>query len=425
MLTFRLKQHLKLGFKSLLRHPLRSILTMLGIVFGVGAVVSMLAVGEGASYESQQRIKRLGSQNIIIKSIKPAVEDKKNSPTRGISSAIYGLTYKDAERIQSTISGIDVLIPVREVRQDIWNGPRKVDGMVKGTIPWYVKITGQRIKRGRFITQVDMAQNLPVCVITSALQNKLFPYEDPLNKTIKITGIFYRVIGVLETFAPAGQQNNTIFDNAFQVFIPLTIARERFGKTILKIKPGSFEAETVELHQILVKITDIDNVLSVSDVIHNLLKQYHSKEDFEMIVPLKMLEEIKRSARMFSIVLGMIAAISLLVGGIGIMNIMLANVTERTREIGIRRAIGAKKRDIVAQFLSETVVMSVVGGVLGLGVGVVLPLVITYFTEMKVIFTSWSLILSFSISAIVGLIFGIYPAYRAANMDPIEALRHS
>ena len=411
---FKIKRHLKLGFKSLLRHPLRSVLTMLGMVFGVGAVVAMLAVGEGASYESQQRIRGLGSQNIIIRSIKPSIEEKKSGSSHAVSSAVYGLTYKDAERIKSTVSGIEVLIPVREIRQDIWNGPRKADGLVRGTVPWYVAITGQKIKRGRFITSVDMDGCLPVCVITTALRHALFPYEDPLNKTVKISAVFYRVIGVLETSDADDQQ----------VFIPFTTARERFGKTILKIKSGSFEAETVELHQIFVKVTHIENVVSVADVIRNLLDRYHPKEDFEMIVPLRLLEEIKRSARMFSLVLGMIAAISLLVGGIGIMNIMLANVTERTREIGIRRAIGANKRDIVAQFLSETVVLSLLGGVLGLGIGIVLPLAITFFTGMKVIFTPWSLILAFSISAIEGVVFGIYPAYRAANMDPIEALRH-
>jgi putative ABC transport system permease protein len=192
----------------------------------------------------------------------------------------------------------------------------------------------------------------------------------------------------------------------------------------LKIKAGSFERETVELNLIFVKVGKIEDVIPVAEVIRGLLKKYHQKMDYEIIVPLKLLEEIQRNARMFSLVLGMIAAISLLVGGIGIMNIMLANVTERTREIGIRRALGAKKRDIIVQFMSETLVLSLGGGILGLGVGVALPLVIQWITGMKVIFALWALILAFSISAIAGLISGIYPAIRAANLDPIVALRH-
>jgi len=424
-MLFRFKRHLKLGFKSLLRHPLRSVLTMLGIVFGVGAVVAMLAVGEGASFESQERIKRLGSRNIIINSVKPAVEEKKTGSTHAVTSAVYGLTYKDAERIQSTVPGIEVMIPVRETRQDIWHGPRKVDGLVRGTVPWYLKITGENVKRGRFISQVDMTQHLPVCVITDKVQDKLFPYTDPIHRTVRINGVFYRVIGVLESSGSALEKNAGASGGPLQVFIPFTTARERFGRTILKIKSGSFEAETVELHQILAKVADIEQVPAVSEVIRTLLDRYHGKKDFEMIVPLKLLEEIRKSARMFSLVLGMIAAISLLVGGIGIMNIMLANVTERTREIGIRRALGAKRIDITAQFLSETIVLAVVGGLLGLGVGTALPLLINFLTGMVVIFKFWSLALAFSISALVGLIFGIYPAYRAAAMDPIEALRHS
>ena len=424
MILFRLKRTFKLGFKSLLRHLLRSILTMLGIVFGVGAVVAMLAVGEGASYESQERIKRLGSQNIIIRSVKPPEEETGSSSGHGMQVAVYGLTYRDAERFQSTVPGSEIVIPVREIRNDIWREHRKINGRVLGTVPWYFKTVGQELRKGRFLNTVDMHNRDPVCVIGHGISEKLFPYEDPIDRKIKVGPDFYRVVGILQPSGGGTEETSIITDTNSAVLLPLTTARSRFGKTILERKAGSFEAETVELHMIIVKVDNISNVLPASEVIQNLLKRYHDKQDWEMIVPLQLLEEIRRSARMFSLVLGTIAAISLLVGGIGIMNIMLASVTERTREIGIRRALGAKKRDIIVQFLSETVVLSLFGGVLGLGVGIVLPLLIEFFTGMKVIFTLWSLILAFTISAMIGVVFGMYPARRAADMDPIEALRH-
>jgi putative ABC transport system permease protein len=235
---------------------------------------------------------------------------------------------------------------------------------------------------------------------------------------------FYRVVGVLEPSTGGTEEMSAITDTGSAVFIPITTARSRFGSTDVERSSDSIKVETVELHMIIVKVMDVDKVVLASEMIKRLLGRNHKKQDYEIIVPLQLLEEIKRSAQMFSLVLGMIAAISLLVGGIGIMNIMLASVTERTREIGIRRALGAKRRDIIIQFLTEAVLLSLCGGVLGLGMGIVLPLLIELFTGMKVIFTAWSLILAFSISALVGLIFGIYPASRAARMDPIEALRH-
>ena len=209
-----------------------------------------------------------------------------------------------------------------------------------------------------------------------------------------------------------------------RIYIPLTTARSRFGDTTMKFSSGGREFEKVLLHQATVKIGHEENVLETAEAIRTLLKRFHKKQDFELIVPLELLNQAKRTKRIFNIVLGSIAAISLLVGGIGIMNIMLASVTERTREIGIRRALGAKKRDIIVQFLAETVLLSASGGVLGVLLGVGLPIVVSYFTKMRTSVTPWSLALAFGISAAVGIIFGLYPAQRAADLDPIEALRH-
>jgi putative ABC transport system permease protein len=206
--------------------------------------------------------------------------------------------------------------------------------------------------------------------------------------------------------------------------VPLSSAKSRFGELLIRHSTGSFEAERVELHELTVQINDLDAVAEIAAIIAADLNRTHDKEDYEMTVPLTLLNQAKRSKRMFSIVLATIAGISLLVGGIGIMNIMLASVTERTREIGIRRAMGARRRDIISQFLIETVILSGIGGLLGVALGVTIPFIIEAVADMDTIIVFWSPLLAFSISAIVGVIFGIYPAMRAANMDPVEALRH-
>jgi len=208
------------------------------------------------------------------------------------------------------------------------------------------------------------------------------------------------------------------------VYIPLSTLRTRFGETIYKRSTGSFSAERVELHRIVLKMVDTDAVLTAEAQIKALLGRFHEQNDWELIVPLQLLREAEATKRMFNIVLGSIAAISLLVGGIGIMNIMLATVTERTREIGVRRALGAKRRDIVQQFLIETMVLSVLGGLIGVILGITVPLTVSYFTDLKIVVTVWSVLIAFGISGLTGIVFGIYPASQAANLDPIEALRH-
>ena len=216
--------------------------------------------------------------------------------------------------------------------------------------------------------------------------------------------------------------NNAATPN--RMFIPLTTARMRYGEILRKRRTGSFEQERVALHEVTVKVVDRDEVVNISHAIEALLERNHKKKDYEIVVPLELLKRAERTKQIFNIVLGSIAAISLLVGGIGIMNIMLASVTERTREIGIRRAMGAKRRDIIIQFLVETVMLSGAGGLIGVVLGIAIPYVVTYFSAMVTIVTFWSPLIAFTISALVGVIFGIYPAVRAANMDPVEALRH-
>jgi putative ABC transport system permease protein len=238
---------------------------------------------------------------------------------------------------------------------------------------------------------------------------------------------YYRVIGVME---PRGkgvkldENENGKSSAPNQMFIPLETARTRYGEVLMKERQGSFEAERVALHELTVKVAASSDVVAVADAIRNVMDRNHQKKDYDMVVPLELLKRAERTKQIFNIVLGSIAAISLLVGGIGIMNIMLASVTERTREIGIRRALGANRRDIVIQFLVETVILSGSGGLLGVALGLAIPWFVSYFAGMVTIVTFWSPIVAFSISAMVGVAFGLYPAIRAAQMDPVEALRH-
>ena len=426
-LSFQFLTTVRLGIKSLMLHKLRSALTMLGIIFGVCSVIAMLAIGEGASYEAQQAIKKLGSQNIIIRSVKPPEDSKQSGSRRGFAIE-YGLTYDDGARIQSTIPGIVRVLPVRIIRENVRFARTAISSQVIGTLPTYLDIVGLDIVRGRFITAADEINHENVCVLTTGLAQRLFPYQDPLTESIKINSSYYRVVGLVreknmpEQRTQAGKMEGEPLDN--NVYITLGAARSRFGEVLIRRTAGSFEAEKVELHQITVQMRDLASVEAADPQIKNLLSHFHRKTDYETIVPLQLLRQAEQTKRIFNIVLGSIAAISLLVGGIGIMNIMLATVTERTREIGIRRALGAKRRHITMQFLVETVVLSVGGGLVGVIVGVIAPLIVSHLTTMKTIVTLWSVLVAFCISGAIGIIFGLYPAKSAAELDPIEALRH-
>ncbi|MBI5775494.1 MAG: ABC transporter permease [Verrucomicrobia bacterium] len=421
---------IELGVKSLLLHKMRSALTMLGIIFGVCSVIAMLAIGEGASYEAQQAIKKLGSNNILIRSVK-ASEDTKSAGGGNRSWAVeYGLTYKDAARMQTTVPGVKRVLPMRIIRDSIRFGQNSVEGQIIGTHPIYPEIAGMEIVRGRFLADTDETYMNNVCVITVGLAERLFPYQDPIEEEIRVGGDYYSVVGMVRETSTeqkrpqsgGGASPGQALDS--NIYIPLSAARSRFGETIIRRSAGTFEAERVELHQVTLQMEDIDAVEAAVPQIEALLEKFHSKRDYELIVPLQLLRQAEQTKKIFNIVLGSIAAISLIVGGIGIMNIMLATVTERTREIGVRRALGARKKDIVTQFLVETVVLSVGGGLIGVVIGVIAPFVVEHLTEMKTIITWWSVLIAFTISGLVGVVFGLYPASRAADLSPIEALRH-
>jgi len=428
------KRTMKLGVKSLWMHRLRSALTMLGIVFGVCSVIAMLAIGEGASREAQEMIARLGSTNLIVETVEPP-EERADTSNTGRQMRSYGLTYKDAESIRNSLPDVEVVVPIREIDQEARYGSRKVAIKILGTIPWYTEVSPIHIVHGRFLSSIDLHQQQSVCVVDEQLVNGLFGFDDPLGKDIRIRGNCYRVVGVAGTppvggkrsdsapAAPAamGSQSGT----TGSVYLPLSTAKSRFTELSASFTGGSQSIEKVQLQKITVKVKSTDQVLPMRDILDTLLARLHKvKKDYRIIVPLELLYQARRTQRIFSIVLGSIAAISLLVGGIGIMNIMLATVSERTREIGIRRALGATKRAIIVQFLSETLMLTFIGGVLGIVLGSLIPFMVTHFGHMPTVITGISLLLAFGISGAVGVIFGLYPAYRAANMDPIESLRH-
>jgi len=401
-------------------------------VFGVAAVIAMLAVAEGSSRYAQERIQQLGATNLIVRSVKPSDETQATNTGGGRRSILnYGLKYEDFDRIMATVPTIKKALPIREIKKQVRHLDKAIDGRVVGTTHEYDQFNRLDMERGRFLTEADNEKVMNYAVLGHETATTLFPYEDPISQSIKIGNDYYTVVGVTRERAASAAIGGSLSGQEFNkdVYIPLTTCKLRFGERIMNSRTGSMEFEETQLTQITLQVGTIDEVRPTHPVLEGAVKPPGSthaiKKDVDIVVPYELLLEAQRTARQFSIILGTIAAISLLVGGIGIMNIMLATVTERTREIGIRRALGAKRRDITFQFLIETVVLSGVGGVLGMTVGIVIPMMIVFFIpDQKVIVTIQSVILAFSISVGIGILFGIYPARRAAMMDPIEALRH-
>jgi putative ABC transport system permease protein len=394
---------------------------MLGVVFGVGSVVAMLSVGEGASKEALEQIRKLGSNNIIVSSIKSAEEEA--TSTQHSHMSIYGLTYEDHHRVAESFKDIKRTAPVKLMRKDSRLRERAMELRVVGTTPEWFELVPREILAGRVLQGSGQDEQAPVAVLTEFGARKILATESTIGQTIRIGSDQFEVIGIVKS--ESGQAGNIqIPDQEVDAYIPIEVARLYFGDVFTKRTSGGDEREMVELHQMIVQVDDPKKVEAVAAGIERMLGQFHKKKDYVVSVPLALLKQAEAMKRRFNIVLGSIAGISLLVGGIGIMNIMLASVTERTREIGIRRAIGAKRRQIIFQFLIETVVLSTTGGIIGLGVGGLIPLLITYFSHMTTLITLSGVLLPLFISMTIGIVFGLYPAMRAARVDPIVALRH-
>jgi len=421
MRQIKLARNILLGMEDLLLHKLRSFLTTLGIVFGVGSVVAMLSVGEGASKEAMDSIRKLGSNNIIVSSAK-SIEEESTS-TAHSHMGIYGLTYDDYARVTETFKAIRQTAPVKLIRKEGRLGERALELRIVGTTPVWFDLVQRPIVAGRVLIASDDNGRAPAAVLTEWGARKLLAAENTIGQTLKIGGDRFEIVGIVQS--ESGQAGNIqIPDQEVDVYIPINVAHSYFGDIMARMTSGTFERELVELHQMIVQVNSIEDVEPTAKGIEDMLKRFHKKKDYLVSVPLALLRQAEATKRRFNIVLGSIAGISLLVGGIGIMNIMLASVTERTREIGIRRAIGAKRRQIISQFLIETVVLSIIGGLIGIGLGVLVPFLITYFSDMPTVITVASIVLPLVISFGVGIVFGLYPAIRAAKVDPIVALRH-
>lgn len=410
----------RLGLGDVWRHKARSFLTMLGMVFGVGSVIAMLAVGEGASQQALDAIKRLGSQNILLSSEKPS--DDSGGSSKHSKLVMYGLLYDDEQRIRETIPNVVLTVPARMVRRNTRFGDRQLELRVVETEPSWFDVVERPVLAGRVLKRNDLYAVANVCVLTEMGVRRLLAAEEVVGQMIRIGSGSFEVVGIVKN-EDGGSVRAP--DSEADVYIPMATGKKMFGDTSIRYTPdGHTEGERIELGQIIVRMSSTEAVEAGSKAIESMLARFHKRKDYKIDVPLTLLREAERTKKTFNIVLGAIAGISLLVGGIGIMNIMLASVTERTKEIGIRRAIGARKSRIMVQFLINTCVLSIGGGLVGLLLGVAIPMVITLTTDMPTVVEPYSLFLAFGISAGIGIVFGLYPAMRAASLDPIEALRH-
>jgi len=412
----------RLGLSSLMLHKLRSILTTLGVLFGTSSVIAMLSIGEGASEEAQEQIRQLGSQNVILRSVKPPEDPNQGDQQSRVIE--YGLTHADHDRVR-TYPAIVRTVPVRELFDEVRFRDRVLNPRVLATRSDYLAVTGRLVWEGRFISDSDERELNNVCVLGTEVARYLFPLGSPLGERVRIGADYFTVVGTLAPRVRLGADRPQPGSEVTgEVFVPLATSSKWWGDVQTKRRSGSWEMEAVELNELVIEVAEPQNVLLVADAARAMLKEQHDQLDYEVVVPLELLARAEETKRIFNIVLGSIAGISLLVGGIGIMNVMLATVTERTREIGIRRALGAKRRHIVSQFLVETVVLSAGGGLFGVALGLLIPLIVERTADMRTVVTPAAPLMAFAISAGIGVLFGLYPAWRAAHMDPVEALRH-
>jgi len=314
------------------------------------------------------------------------------------------------------------VVPVKTRREEAWSGSRNYGVRLVGTTSDWFDVVPRELLAGRVLSDRDEGLVVDPVVITEDVARVLLPAEEAIGQHLRFGRQYFQVVGVIAGASSVGGIDTP--DEANDVYIPIHVYKSRYGDMNVQRRAGSFQREEVELNQLLLEVDSTDNVETTAGAVETLLARFHDRITHRIDVPRALLREAEATAKRFNIVLGSIAGISLLVGGIGIMNIMLASVTERTREIGIRRAIGAKKHHIIVQFLVETLVLTLVGGLIGIGFGVAIPQVVTAVAGMPTVITAWSLVLAAGISVGVGVVFGLYPAVRAASLDPIVALRH-
>ena len=429
----------KSAIQSMVTHPMRSLLTGLGVFIGVVSVVWLLAIGEGIGEQAEKEIMQLGANNLIVSSKKPSQEQREQKGTFFIS---WGLTENDYRKITESIPAITAAYPTRELsRRTVSTDSSTQKAELLGCLPNYRDLHNLDLTRGRFLTEADNLAKAEVCVLASGLAKELFPFGDSIGQSVNIDGNLFTVIGEVAPRKNLKDRGKLGFKEFFEdnVYIPLETHWAKIFDFYFRGYDGSHLISKLTL-----TIDDQTKLLSVAQMIRDILEKDHGMEDYQVTVPFELIQQAERAKLTFIGLMGLVAGISLFVGGVGIMNIMLATVTERTREIGIRRALGANKRDIILQFLVETTALTGAGGLAGIlagflcepAYGSLLDLMEKMtptiyeslppsMQNMTPILVPWSLPLVFGIAVATGIIFGLYPARKASRMDPVEALRHA
>ncbi|MEX2514252.1 MAG: ABC transporter permease [Cyclobacteriaceae bacterium] len=437
MFNERLLANFYIAFEAVVANKVRSLLTALGIIFGVAAVIAMLAIGTGAQQEIMEQIKLVGVNNIVIQPIVEQVEeavDESTSIQREKSKFSPGLKLEDVKAITNIVPGINRISP--EIVMDTYivkSGIRRSAKLV-GITPAYFEVLDFNLREGRMFTEVNMEKGDAVCIIGRNVQSRFFPNENPIGKKIKSGNQWLEVVGILEEriVSESSISKLGIRDFNMDVYVPIQTMLIRYRNRDLVTESrlnedngGGSTANYHQLDKIVVQVNESEALTPTAEVLSKMLERRHfNVVDFEITIPELLLKQQQRTQNIFNIVLGAIAGISLLVGGIGIMNIMLASVMERIKEIGLRLSLGAKKTDIVNQFLFESVMISVSGGIIGVILGIILAHLVSTFADFPTVITLSSILLSFGVAATVGLVFGITPAKRAASQDPITSLRY-
>lgn len=420
----------RVSLASLLVHKFRTFLTMLGIIFGVAAVIAMLSIGEGARQDALEQIELLGVRNIIVEGSIPS-ESKGGDETGGRSP---GLTMGDVANLAMFDNVFERVIPA-QVTEGVkaYYADAECDIRAVGTRPEYFTAMNLAIKDGVYLRAEDDAEQNQVCIISADIKRNLFAFADPIGKVIKIDDLFCTIIGVVQEKATAGTrvEGVDIGNVNANVYLPLSVADKKMNREIdyAMSRSGGEDAAVRynqnEIDQIILQVRADQNVGQAAALVNRVMQRRHRDvPDYTVIVPEALLAQSQKTQRIFNIVMGAIAGISLLVGGIGIMNIMLASVLERTREIGVRRAVGASRRDILSQFLIEAVTICLIGCFIGVFCGLALARIISGYAAWRTVISVSSIFLAVGVSTAVGIIFGYFPARKAASLDPIEALRY-
>ncbi len=401
------------ALENLAANKLRAGLSALGMIFGVGAVIAMLSIGAGAQREAMRLMEQLGLRNVIVRDRQPDDEEK----LREIRSKSPGLSPRDMMAIAEGVPGVERVAPRVEVRAyKILAGERTTEAKVYGVSHEQDELVRLVPQRGRFLDRLDELRHAQVAVIGPGVARDLFGSDDPLGRLLKINDVWFEVVGVLPPRAGESRfEGVAVGSSAREIYLPFTTAMRKFERDAMK----------APLDGIVVQLGEAVAPQLAADVIDSILKRLHAGiDDYELVVPEALLEQRRRTQRLFNIVMGCIAGISLVVGGIGIMNIMLASVLERTSEIGLRRAVGARRKDIRTQFLVESFAISVLGGLAGVAMGIAIARVVAAWAGWSTVVTAGSVVLATGVSVAVGLVSGLYPAVRAAALDPIDALRY-